>query len=80
MARGPRGESRPGDAVKCAVQVAKIATGEITEDLPSEKRNGGKAGGKARAESLTPARRSHIARRAAQARWSKLEPKERQTA
>lgn len=34
------------------------------------KRNG-KLGGKARAESLTPQRRSDIARLAAQARWAK---------
>lgn len=31
----------------------------------------GKIGGKARAESLTPKRRSDIARLAAQARWAK---------
>ena len=32
-------------------------------------RLGGKRGGKARAEKLTPERRSEIARKAAQARW-----------
>lgn len=34
-------------------------------------RLGGKKGGKARAEKLTPKRRSEIAKKAAQARWSK---------
>ena len=34
MPRGPNGERRPADVVRCAVTVAKIATGEIEEDLP----------------------------------------------
>ena len=34
-------------------------------------RLGGKKGGKARAEKLTPERRSEIARKAAQARWER---------
>ena len=34
-------------------------------------RLGGKKGGKARAEKLTPERRSEIAKKAAQARWGK---------
>ena len=34
MPRGPNGERRPADVVGCAVTVAKIATGEIEEDLP----------------------------------------------
>lgn len=34
-------------------------------------RRGGKKGGKARAEKLTPEERSEIARKAAQARWGK---------
>ena len=34
-------------------------------------RLGGKKGGKARAESLTPEQRKEIGRKAAQARWSK---------
>ena len=49
--------------------VAKIATGEVEEDIPSNKRNGGVVGGKARAAKLTAEQRSAIARRAAQARW-----------
>ena len=49
MSRGPQGQRRPGGAIECAVEVAKIATGEIKEDLPSAKRNGGRIGGEARA-------------------------------
>ena len=71
MPRGPNGEKRPADAVGCAVTVAKIATGEIEEELPAKTRNGGLKGGKARAEALTPERRSEIARAAARARWGK---------
>ena len=54
----------------CAVHVAKIATGEINEELPSKTRNGGLKGGKARAQALTPQRRSEIAKKAAAARWA----------
>ena len=77
MPRGPRGEKRPADAVGCAVHFMKIATGEIEETLddPPNRQPGrtksGKAGGKARAASLTPERRSEIAMRAAAARWEK---------
>ena len=70
MPRGPKGERRPADAAQCAVRVAKLATGEIAEHLPSKKRNGGKAGGKARAKSLSPEKRSELARNAARARWA----------
>jgi len=51
MPRGPKGERRPADAIGCAVMVAKIAPGEITEKAktPSGKVRNGRAGGKARA-------------------------------
>lgn len=72
MPRGPQGQKRPADTVGNAVRVAKIATGEVVE-LESEPTSGkarsGKAGGTARAKSLTKERRSEIARQAAQARW-----------
>jgi hypothetical protein len=71
MPRGPNGEKRPGDVVGCAVTVAKIATGEIEEDLPSDRRNGGLKGGGARAASLSPERRSEIANQGAKTRWGK---------
>ena len=75
MPTGPRGQKRPADVVGCAVMVAKIATGEIDEELEPEqphsqvRREAGKKGGKARADALTPERRSEIAERAAAARW-----------
>ena len=70
MPKGPRGEKRPADVVGAAVMVAKIATGEIAEELPKTRRAaGGKIGGKARAKTLTPARRKEIAQKAAKARW-----------
>ena len=68
MPKGPQGQRRPADVVGCAVTVAKIATGEITEPLTGSvtrvpaRRAGGLKGGKARAKALTPERRSEIAR------------------
>jgi hypothetical protein len=53
--------------------VARIATGEI-EDRPDAvpaRAKGGKKGGRARAEALTPEKRAEIARLAAAARWKK---------
>ena len=69
MPRGPNGESRPADTNSCAVMVAKIAIGEVEDKLPSKTRNGGLKGGKGRAQSMTPERRSEIARQAAKTRW-----------
>lgn len=75
MPRGPKGEKRPADAIGAAIKVAKIATGEIEEDTldPGKEyaRKGGEKGGRARAKSLSPERRSEIARLAAEARWKK---------
>jgi hypothetical protein len=68
MPRGPNGEKRPADTVGCAVTVAKIATGEIEEDVPKN-RDIKVKGGKARADSMTGEERSELARHAAQARW-----------
>ena len=70
MPTGPNGEKRPGGTIANAVHVMKIATGEIEEDLPSKKRNGGLKGGKVRAKALTSERRSQIAKEAAQVRWA----------
>ena len=70
MPRGPKGERRQADVIANAVRVMQIATGEIPEDVPRTNRSiGGKAGGKARAEALTPRKRSEIAKKAAKARW-----------
>lgn len=74
MPRGPRGERRPADAIGCAIMVAQIATGEIESDVqaPSGKARSGRAGAKARAESLTGEQRQEIAKTAAAARWRKV--------
>jgi hypothetical protein len=71
MPTGPRGEHRPADLIGAAIRVAKIATGEITEETrePSGKVRSGHAGAKARAQSLSKEERSAVARKAAAARW-----------
>lgn len=73
-------KKRPTDVNQRAVLIAKIATGEI-EDTPDLKgknpaavalgKLGGLKGGKARAEKLSPKKRSEIAKKAAKARWGK---------
>jgi len=72
MPRGPKGEKRPADVIGCAIMVAKIATGEITENLKesSGKVRSGQAGSKARAEKLSQKERTAIAKKAASVRWS----------
>jgi hypothetical protein len=73
MPRGPRGEKRPADVIGNAVHIMRIATGENEEVLPEPgkeyARKGGLKGGKARAKSLSPERRSEIAKKAASKRW-----------
>ncbi len=76
MPRGPKGEKRPADAVGAAVTVARIATGEIEEDIDDDGKDKaavelGRKGGKARAAKMTPERRQEIARKAAMKRWQK---------
>ena len=77
MPRGPKGEKRPADVNARAVMIAKIATGEIEDKKGSSpnRAKGGKAGGKARADSLNPARRKQIAEQAAAERWKNKLPK-----
>ena len=69
---------RPRDANQLAKFIVDVATGEASDPVPAEKaegqRKGGLIGGKARAESLSPARRADIARAAADARWKKSTP------
>ena len=77
----PKRSSKPKkeDVNQTAHRVVAEATGEIEKHGPRKKnpaavalgRMGGKVGGKARAESLTPERRKEIARKAALKRWSK---------
>lgn len=74
MPKGPQGQKRPADAIGRAIMVAKIATGEVedtTDAAASYQSKGGKRGGVARANKLTPEQRSEIAALAAQARWKK---------
>ena len=74
MPKGPKGEKRPADAVGAAVMVAKIATGEIEDELTDDGKNKaavelGRKGGRARAKKLTTEQRREIARKAAKIRW-----------
>ncbi|MBI1776466.1 MAG: RNA-binding protein [Proteobacteria bacterium] len=73
MPKGPRGEKRPADVIGAAIMVAKLATGEITEEakVKSAAAELGSRGGKARAEALSKKRRKEIAQRAATERWKK---------
>ena len=73
MPKGPKGEKRHADTVQNAMLIGRIATGDA-EDTPSKapnRANGGRIGGKARAESLDSAQRSEIAKKAAVSRWKK---------
>jgi hypothetical protein len=74
MPKGPKGEKRPADVIGAAITVAKIATGEITEDVDEDGKDKaaqslGRRGGKARAEALSKKERAEIAKKAATARW-----------
>lgn len=71
MPTGPRGEHRPADLIGTAIKVARLATGEITEELrtPSGRVRSGQAGAQARANNMSKEDRSAVARKAAAARW-----------
>jgi len=74
MPKGPRGEKRPADAIGLAVMIGKIATGEIEDTADTTKSAAaqlGSLGGKKRAETMSPERRSEIARQAAAKRWDR---------
>ena len=65
---------RPRDTNQLAKLIVDVATDERRESLAAEPVNefaraGGLKGGKARAKSLSPERRSEIAQAAAKARW-----------
>lgn len=70
---------RPRDPIALAKLVGDIATGQVEDGVEDGKdaaaselgRIGGLKGGKARAERLSADERSDIARRAAQARYTK---------
>jgi hypothetical protein len=74
MPKGPRGEKRPADVIGNAVKVMRVATGEETEELETDRAKSaaaelGSRGGKVRAARMSPERRREIARKAAKARW-----------
>jgi hypothetical protein len=75
---------RPRDPIQLAKLIGDIATGQVKDRIPAlcseaitkRARKGGTRGGRARAQVLTPDRRSEIARVAANARWKKGRAKE----
>ena len=75
MPKGPQGQKRPADVISNAVQVMRIATGEIDETVTIDGKNAaavalGRKGGAARAKALGKAERVRIARKAAKALWT----------
>ncbi len=73
---GMGGAKRPRDTNQLAKRVVDVATGEVEDkgkgpEKAKGQRKGGLKGGPARAEALTPEKRSRIASIAAQARWRK---------
>ena len=77
-------KKNPSDINLLAAQIVEAATGPAEEpadkDQPEKNpaavalgRLGGLKGGKARAEKLSPKKRSQIAKKAAEARWGKNE-------
>jgi hypothetical protein len=75
MPKGPKGEKRKADVIGNAVLVMRIATGQHEDPKRKQEnegnRKGGLKGGKARAQKLSSAKRSEIARIAAKRRWGK---------
>ena len=75
MPKGPQGQKRKADVIGNAVLIARIATGEASDDAPDDGKDKaaqalGKKGGAARAKSMTPERRADIAKKAAASRWN----------
>ena len=75
MPRGPQKQWRPAGTAECAVHVMRIATGELDETFEPPSRDSdpdaskrASVAGKARAASLTPERRSAIARKGGKAK------------
>lgn len=79
MPTGPKGEKRPADVVSNAVHVMKVLTGEAEDTAPADDGKDkaaqamGRKGGAARAATMTPERRSEIAKSAAAKRWAARE-------
>lgn len=68
-------KKRPRDPNQLAKFIVDIATGEavdlVTPGKVPGRAIGGRAGGKARADKLSPEQRREIAKKAADKRWSK---------
>ena len=77
-----RSSKKKLDLNQIAASIVHFATDESSIPIPSRKnpaavalgRLGGLKGGNARAENLSPKRRSQIAKKAALARWTKKKP------
>ena len=71
MPKRPQGQKRPRDVIDATAVAGRIATGDITEKavIKSAAAKLGSKGGKARAASLSKAKRKAIAKKAAQSRW-----------
>ena len=74
MPKGPKGQKRPADVTSNAVKIARIATGEESDELTEDGKNKaaqslGRKGGEARAKNLSKERRAEIAKKAASSRW-----------
>ncbi len=75
MPKGPDGQKRKADVIGNAVLIARIATGEVSDDTPDDGKDKaaqalGRKGGAARAKAMTPERRAEIAKKAAAKRWA----------
>ena len=75
----PIRKKRPRDPIALAKLVGDIATGQVGDVVEDKRdpaavelgRRGGLKGGKARARSLSAAKRKAIAKKGARARWAK---------
>ena len=75
---------RPRDPNQLAKSIIDIATGEKPDRDPTPEEQGkdpaavalGKRGGKARADAMSPERKTEIAKTAAKARWTRLDQKD----
>jgi len=76
----PKTPKRPRDPNQLAKLIVELSTGEVQDADPNAGKNraavtlgrlGGLKGGEARAASLSPKKRSEIAKKAALSRWNK---------
>lgn len=71
----PKRSKKPADLNRLAAAIVGEATDETPQGPESQQqqagRIGGGKGGKARAERLSPERRSEIAKKAAESRWQR---------